>query len=156
MRAMVKASSPKAIVQQIKCDAAGGRVELGAAGRGGLYPGETYVLEVPASTAVKPTSREFVVTAQPQHVSVLLERAIGRVKRNRILAGAVHHSLLPLLDDSVFFCVFSTHLVAPTEAGEVETTRPSKLAFWTRARARAAGAVATSRWRTHRSRENGQ
>ena len=30
----------------------------------------------------------------------------------------MHHSLLPLLDDIVFFCVFSTHLVAPTEAGE--------------------------------------
>ena len=94
-------------------------------------------------------------SARNEHVSKArghVERAIGRVKRNRILAGAVHHSLLPLLDDIVFFCVFSTHLVAP----KVETTRPSRLASWTRARTRAAGAVATSRWRTHRSRENGQ
>ena len=60
-------------------------------------------------------------SARNEHVSKArghVERAIGRVKRNRILAGAVHHSLLPLLDDIVFFCVFSTHLVAPTEAGE--------------------------------------
>ena len=56
-----------------------------------------------------------------EHVSKArghVERAIGRVKRNRILEGAFSHAMLPLLDDILFFCVFSTLLVAPTEKGE--------------------------------------
>ena len=40
-----------------------------------------------------------------------VERCIGRVKRNKILQGVVHNTLLPLLDDILYFCVFSQHLL---------------------------------------------
>ena len=43
-----------------------------------LFIGETYICEVPASVNVRATSREFVVTAEPQHVAVLVERASGQ------------------------------------------------------------------------------
>ena len=69
--------------KQLACVVANGAT----AARGGcvidaaeaLFVGEAYVLEVPASAHVRATSREFVVSAAPQQLPVLIERASGQV-----------------------------------------------------------------------------
>jgi hypothetical protein len=38
-----------------------------------------------------------------------VERAIGKAKRFRILTTPMHHRLLPVIDDILFFCFFATH-----------------------------------------------
>jgi hypothetical protein len=40
-----------------------------------------------------------------------VERAIGRAKRFRILTTPMHHRLLPVIDDILFFCIFATHFL---------------------------------------------
>jgi hypothetical protein len=38
-----------------------------------------------------------------------VERAIGKAKRFRILVTPMHHRLLPVIDDILYFCFFATH-----------------------------------------------
>ena len=48
------------------------------AGRDALFVGETYVLEVPGSAALKPAFKEFSVNSEGQLVTIQLERRVGR------------------------------------------------------------------------------
>jgi hypothetical protein len=38
-----------------------------------------------------------------------VERAIGKAKRFRILSTPMHHRLLPMIDDILYFCFFASH-----------------------------------------------
>jgi len=72
------------------------------------------------TVSLKDAKKNELISKARGHV----ERAIGRVKRNKILQGKMPWTLVPLLDDILFFCVFATHLVAPVK-GEVAEAEES-------------------------------